>query len=122
MRPGLWGAIWRGFRRRCPRCNEGAIFGGYLTVNPVCPSCGLELHHHRADDAPPYFTILIVGHVVIPLLLLVEQKLAPPTWVQMVIWLPVILGLSLWLLPRVKGALIGLQWQAGMHGFGEHPD
>jgi uncharacterized protein (DUF983 family) len=122
MRAGLYGAMLRGFFQRCPRCGSGAMFGRFLTVNAQCPSCGLELHHQRADDAPPYFTILIVGHIVVPLLLMLEQRAAPPSWVHMVVWMPVILVLSLWLLPRVKGALIGLQWHAGMHGFGGHPD
>ncbi len=27
----------------------------------------------RADDAPPYFTILIVGHVLVPLVFVVEK-------------------------------------------------
>lgn len=122
IRPGLYAAMLRGFFRRCPRCGNGAIFARFLTVNRECPSCGLELHHQRADDAPPYFTILIVGHIVVPLLLLLEQRASPPGWVHMAIWLPAILLLSLWLLPRVKGALIGLQWHAGMHGFGGHSD
>jgi uncharacterized protein (DUF983 family) len=122
MRTGLYGAMLRGFFRRCPACGSGAIFARFVTVNSQCPSCGLELHHQRADDAPPYFTILIVGHIVVPLLLMLEQRASPPSWVHMVVWLPVILVLSLWLLPRVKGALIGLQWHAGMHGFGGHTD
>ena len=33
-------------------------------------------------------------------------------------WLPLMLIVSLWLLPRVKGALVGLQWALRMHGFG----
>ncbi len=118
----LWTALRRGFFQRCPRCNEGRLFSGFVKVNHECPACGLELHHHRADDAPPYFTILIVGHIVVPLLLWMEQKWQPETWVHMVVWLPAILLLSLWFLPRIKGSLIGLQWQQGMHGFGGHVD
>ena len=59
-----WQAIRRGFMGRCPRCNEGHIFRAYLKVNDACPVCGEEFFHHRADDAPPYFTILVVGHVI----------------------------------------------------------
>lgn len=122
LRPTLSTALWRGFMQRCPRCNEGRIFGAFVKVNHECPACGLELHHHRADDAPPYFTILIVGHIVVPLLLMMEQRWQPETWVHMVVWLPAILLLSLWFLPRIKGSLIGLQWQQQMHGFGGHVD
>jgi len=115
-------ALLRGARQRCPACGEGKMFHAFLKVSDTCPSCGEELHHQRADDAPPYFTILIVGHIVVPLLLWMEQKWQPETWVHMVVWLPAILLLSLWFLPRIKGSLIGLQWQQGMHGFGGHVD
>jgi uncharacterized protein (DUF983 family) len=112
-------AIRRGFAKRCPRCGEAAMYRSYLKVNPTCPACGLELHLQRADDAPPYFTILILAHVIIPGMLILEQQADPPTWVHYVLWLPLSVVLTLWLLPRVKGALIGLQWARGMHGFGD---
>lgn len=111
-------AIRNGARRRCPACGNGRLFGRYIDVEPQCASCGEELHHHRADDAPPYFTMLIVGHIIIGAMLFVEQSFAPEAWVHTAIWIPLTLALSLWLLPRVKGALIGLQWALRMHGFG----
>lgn len=98
------------------------MFGRYLKVEPVCSRCGTELHHHRADDAPPYFTMFIVGHVIIGALLALEKKFAPETWVHLVIWLPLTLVLTLWMLPRVKGALVAYQWALRMHGFGAGPD
>lgn len=108
----------RGLAKRCPACGRGALYGRYLSVADHCPACGEALHHQRADDAPPYFVMLIVGHVVVGGVLTLEQWAAPAQWVHMVIWIPMILILSLWLLPRVKGALIGLQWAHRMHGFG----
>ncbi len=111
-------SIMRGFKTKCPACGEGDIYRAYLKVQDKCPSCGEELHHHRADDAPPYFTIFIVAHIIGAGILWTEQTYAPPTWVHWMIWLPMVLILSLWLLPRVKGALIGLQWALRMHGFG----
>lgn len=115
-------AIWRGAALRCPACGKGHLFTSYLKVAPTCPNCGEVLHHHRADDAPPYFTIMIVGHIVIAGVLGVEQAFAPDYWVHLVLWLPLTLTLSLLILPRVKGALIGLQWAYRMHGFGDGPD
>jgi uncharacterized protein (DUF983 family) len=112
----------RGLRQTCPACGEGRLFRAYLKVADACPTCGEELHHHRADDAPPYFTILIVGHVIVWGVLVLETAYAPATWVHMVIWLPLLVGLSLWFLPRVKGALVGLQWALRMHGFGGEAD
>ena len=90
----------------------------YLKVRVACAECGQELHHQRADDAPPYFTILITGHLVVGGALILEQVYHPPAWLHFSIWLPLTLGLTLALLPRVKGALVGIQWALRMHGFG----
>lgn len=117
-----WLAMARGLRGRCPACGNGRLYTAYLKVAHTCPACTAELHHQRADDAPPYFTMLIVGHVVIGGVLALERSLAPSMLVHMLIWLPLTLGLSLFLLPPIKGALIGLQWALRMHGFGPGPD
>ena len=113
----LWQAIWRGLILRCPNCGAGHLFGTYLKVNECCPHCREELHHQRADDAPPYFVILIAGHIVVGAALAVEVAFAPPMRVQMTAWPLIAIALCLVLLPRVKGALIGLQWAFRMHGF-----
>jgi uncharacterized protein (DUF983 family) len=115
-------AMLRGWRQRCPACGEGALYWKYLKVSDACPKCGEELHHQRADDAPPYFTMVVVGHVVVGGVLMLEKALAPPSWVHLALWLPLTVILSLVLLPRVKGTLIGLQWALRMHGFGGAAD
>jgi uncharacterized protein (DUF983 family) len=111
-------ALMRGWRRRCPNCGGGPMMNAYLKVRPSCASCGEELHHHRADDLPAWATILIVGHVLVSGLLMVEVSMAPPLWVHWAIWPAVTLGLTMWLLPRVKGMVVALQWTKKMHGFG----
>lgn len=110
-------AMRRGFAHTCPACGKGELYKSYLKVSETCPSCREELHHHRADDAPPYFTILIVGHIIGAGVLMLEQAYAPDTWIHYVIWMPLLLVMTLWLLPRIKGALVGLQWALRMHGF-----
>ena len=116
-------AIWRGFQKACPACGKGQLFATYLGSHDACPDCKMALHHQRADDAPPYFTIFGVGHVVIPAMLVVEKIWMPELWIHFILWLPLTLFLTLWLLPRVKGAVIGLQWALRMHGFAvEHSD
>jgi uncharacterized protein (DUF983 family) len=111
-------AMLRGWKQKCPACGQGALYRKYLKVNDTCPACGEELFHHRADDAPPYFTMLITGHVIVGGILFAERMWAPETWVHLVIWMPLLIVMSLWLLPRVKGALVGVQWALRMHGFG----
>jgi uncharacterized protein (DUF983 family) len=111
-------AMERGARGRCPNCGKGKLYSRYLKVVHTCDVCGTDLYHQRADDAPPYFTMLIVGHIVVGGVLALEVAYHPPTWVHLIIWLPMLLILSLTLLPVVKGALVGLQWALRMHGFG----
>lgn len=110
-------AMSRGFLGTCPHCGKGKLFGRYLKVMPLCAACGEDMSHQRADDAPPYVTMMIVGHLLILGVALLEDTYAPPTWVHLAIWLPLAVTLSLVLLPRVKGAVVGLQWANRMHGF-----
>lgn len=116
-------AMKRGFLGRCPNCGQGKLFGRFLKVVEECPACGETLRHHRADDAPAYLVIVIVGHVVVPLALMVEKLYQPPHWLAFSIWIPVTLFLSLALLQPIKGAVVGWQWAQRMHGFDpEHRD
>ena len=110
-------AMARGLAGHCPHCGTGALFRAYLKVNDRCPHCSEELHHHRADDAPPYFVILIAGHLVVGTALTIEAAYSPPLWIQMIGWPLLALVVCLALLPPVKGALVGLQWALRMHGF-----
>jgi len=112
-------ALVRGWRRRCPNCGGGPMMSGYLKVRESCASCGEEFHHHRADDAPAWLTILIVGHILVTGLLSVETTFMPPLWVHWAIWPALTLALTLWLLPRVKGMIVAAQWAWRMHGFGD---
>ena len=122
MTRSVWRSLWRGFNLRCPNCGHRPLLSGYLTVAPSCRNCGEDFTSQRADDAPPYFTILIVAHIVVPPMVVVEKLWSPPIGIQMVLWLPLIAGLSLWLLPKVKGAVVGLQWALRVQGFGESKD
>ncbi len=115
-------AIMKGLRMRCPNCGRGKLFTRYLKVAPSCSSCGEDLSHQRADDAPPYLTIVVVGHIIVPAILFVETRWPLSTAAHLAIWLPMTLILSLLLLPVMKGAVVGLQWALRMHGFGPQDD
>ena len=113
----LWNAMLRGWLHRCPKCGQSPMFAKYLRVHDTCHTCGLELHHHRADDAPPYFTIFIIGHLIVVGMIWMEVAYTPPIWLHMAIWMPVTIISALALLSPIKGALVGLQWALRMHGF-----
>ena len=121
-RRDAWSSIARGFIGRCPHCGKGKLFGSFLKVTDRCEACGEDYSHQRADDFPAYIVILIVGHILVPTALLVETEFSPSYPVQLAVWLPLALVLSLALLQPVKGAIVGLQWALRMHGFGELPD
>ena len=118
----LMASMRRGFARRCPACGRGRLYGRFLKIRDHCPDCGEALFHQQADDAPPYFTIVILGHILVPLALIAEQLFAPPLWLYLSVLFPAIIGSVIWLLPRVKGALVGMQWAQRMHGFGAAPE
>ena len=114
-------ALLRGWRRRCPACGKGVMMDGYLQVRQTCPECGTELFHQRADDGPAWATILITGHLMAPLMLVVFVAFRPEGWVMALGFTVAFVALSLWLLPRLKGCFVGLQWAKRMHGFGREP-
>jgi uncharacterized protein (DUF983 family) len=120
----IWRSMWRGFRCRCPHCGEGRLFNRYLKPVANCAVCDEDFTHQRADDAPPYFTMVIVGHLVVPVMLAVALTTELSNATHIAIWVPVTLVLSLALLQPIKGALIALQWALRMHGFdgSKNPD
>lgn len=110
-------ALVKGFLGRCPSCEEGQLFGRYLKVEDHCQKCGEAFHHHEADDAPAYFTILIVGHILVPLAIIALRKWDLSAGIVLAGLISAITVSCLALLPRIKGALIAFQWAKLMHGF-----
>lgn len=106
---------------RCPRCGEGRLYSGLLTVADHCASCGFDLRAHDSGDGPTVFVILILGAVVVALALLTESAFAPPLWLHAVLWPPLILGGAFAMLRIFKALLIALQYRHRVAGFGE-PD
>jgi uncharacterized protein (DUF983 family) len=118
--PNLIQALTRGLRGRCPHCGKGAMFGKYLKVQANCATCSHDLARYPADDGPAYFTILIAGHLIIgPLLFFPIIWEAPPIYVVPATVIPLAIA-TLALLPRVKGAFIGLLYHLGVKDTDAH--
>ncbi|KAA0970132.1 DUF983 domain-containing protein [Aureimonas fodinaquatilis] len=113
----LMPALWSGFLCRCPNCNKGRLFSGFLRSVDHCQVCGEVYHHQRADDLPPYITIFVVGHIVVALFMAAEQLLDLPLWGHLAIWVPLTTVMTIGLMQPVKGATIALQWALRLHGF-----
>ena len=110
----IWIGLKRGISRRCPNCGKGRLLSGYLTIRSPCEVCGTDNTIYPSDDFPPYLTILVVGHVLVPLLIWTDRAYAPPIWVQSAIWLPATTFMCLLVLPFMKGATVGLCWATDM--------
>ena len=102
---------WAGVRGRCPKCGEGPLFSGYLTVAPRCRVCGLDFGFADSGDGPAVFIVLITGIIMVAAALVVEIVYQPPYWVHAALWAPFCIGLSLLLLRPAKGLLIALQYR-----------
>ena len=105
--PAFFNAVSRGLRGRCPHCGDGHLFRSYLKVNPACPACGVDLARYPADDGPAYFTMLIVGHLVIAPLLFIPWVWQASPAVVIPVSLVFLTAVTLSFLPWVKGAFIG---------------
>jgi len=116
MPPSFLLALQRGASGRCPACGEGQLFSGYLRLAPECTGCGAPLAAVRADDAPPYFTIFLTGHLLLPFVFWIEQAWEPPMWLHMVVWLPLFAVICTLMLRPVKGAVAGWMMRLGING------
>ena len=112
--PSMWTAVGRGLMGRCPACGKSHLFNGFLRVVTECSTCHAPLGLARADAAPPYITILITGHVVVPLLFWVDRMGEPPIWLMSAIFLPLTFFLALGLLRPVKGGTVGMMLTLNM--------
>lgn len=114
----LWPAMRRGWRLRCPACGSGAMLHRYLKVHDACPACGEALHHHRADDGPAWLTMTVTGKIAISLMVWALFTHDPHPLLLFAVIAALVIGLSLYLLPRFKGVMVAIQWSRRMHGFG----
>jgi uncharacterized protein (DUF983 family) len=115
-KPSTQNALIRGALGRCPRCGQGRLLHHYLKIVDHCSACGEPYGHFRADDAAPWLTILVVGHLTVPVILVVEESVQLPLWQALSIYVPTIVLLTLGLLPRCKGIILALLWVTKAEG------
>lgn len=99
-----------GFFCRCPRCGEGALFKGFLSLNARCESCGLDLKFADSGDGPAIFVIFAVSPIVMILAFVTEALFHPAPYVHLILWIPTIIVLCLALLRPFKATMIALQY------------
>ena len=116
VRLGLGVVIGRGLSGRCPNCGQGKLLASYLKPVDHCADCGEAYGHLRSDDGAPWLTILLVGHIVMPLVLFAEKHASWPEWVSMTVWPSFAIALSLLVLPRAKTVFLSIIWRTQAPG------
>ncbi|MEG3145630.1 DUF983 domain-containing protein [Sphingomonas sp. RT2P30] len=98
-------------RGLCPRCGAPALFAGMIAFAPKCRDCGLDFGMFNVGDGPAAFLTLILGTIIVGLAVWLQLAFDPPLWVQMVVWIPVALALTIAALRIAKAALIGAEYR-----------
>lgn len=109
----------RGLSHRCPDCGQGRLYRAYLKITPTCEACGHDLSAYRADDGPAYFTVLLVGHLVVAPMFFFPFVWETSPLITVPVSVTALTSLILLLLPRIKGAFVGALWSirpAPAHG------
>ena len=86
------------------------MFEGFLRPAPRCSTCALDLDFADSADGPAVTVILSVGFLIAGAALLVEIAYAPPIWVHVILWGPMVLLLCLGLLRPLKGIMVAWQY------------
>ena len=100
-----------GIRCRCPRCGQGKLYSRFLQVVETCAVCGLPLRENDSGDGPAVFIIFVMGFIVVPGALVLELLAAPPMWLHMLVWIPIIVTGSAALLRPFKAVFIAIQFK-----------
>ncbi len=106
----LFPTLLNGIKLRCPKCGVGKLFQSYLKQNDMCVHCGESLKQYRADDGPAWLTILLTGHITVPLLVYLVRNEVMPPWAELILMFSLTTALVLAMLPSSKGAFIAVLW------------
>jgi len=99
-----------GILGRCPRCQQGSLFRGFLKLAPRCEVCGLDYSFADPADGPAFFSMSIVAFPALAFALWLQLTYEPPIWVHLVTTLPLTVGACVVLLRPLKGWLVCSQY------------
>ena len=108
--PDKFSPFRAGLTAKCPECGKGKLYSGYLKITEECAVCHVKIGEKDTGDGPAVFVMFVMGFLVLGLALVVEVKYAPPLWLHMSIWTPLVLGGSLALLPLFKSVMFAAQY------------
>jgi uncharacterized protein (DUF983 family) len=101
---------------KCPCCGKGRLFARYLKQVDHCDACGESYGGIRADDAAPWLTIIVVGHLLLPFAFMIDLDFLP-LWTAALGMAAFFAVLSAFLLPRAKGVILAILWVTRAPGY-----
>ena len=102
---------WRvGIKGRCPRCGEGKLFDGFLTIAPRCNVCGLDYSFADPADGPAFFVICFACVPSVLFAVWAEVTFEPSMWFHAFVSLPLVLASCIPPLRPLKGWLVASQF------------
>lgn len=102
---------WKvGVRGRCPRCGEGHLFKGFLTLAERCDRCGLDYSFADPADGPAFFVVCFGCVPAVLFAVWLEVAFEPSFWVHIFVSLPFLLLTCILPLRPLKGWLVASQY------------
>lgn len=102
--------IKTGIRGLCPRCGQGHLFDGFLTLRQRCEVCDLDYAFADPADGPAFFVICFTCVPAVAFACWLEVSFSPPIWVHALISLPITLLACILPLRPLKGWLVNSQF------------
>ena len=99
-----------GPRGLCPRCGEGHIFTGFLTIRDHCEVCGLNYSFADPADGPAVFVQLFACVPGVIFIVMLEILARPGLWVHLAAGVPVLILTAVLPLRPIKGWLVAAQY------------
>ncbi len=94
---------------KCPVCGKGKLFRSYLKVASACRACGTDFKAAETGDGPVVFVLLIAGFASCIGMMISLLSYNWPIWLLLSVWPAVAVGLSLILMPGLKGLMVASQ-------------
>ena len=99
-----------GIRGRCPRCGQGHLFTGFLTLAPKCEACGLDYSFADPADGPAFFVICFACVPSVLLSVWLEVAFSASLLTQILVTGPFMLLTCIPPLRPLKGWLVASQF------------
>ncbi len=95
----------------CPRCGAKSLYADWSRFAPRCSVCGLDFSSFNVSDRSAIFLTIGICVVVALLAIMLDNMIRPPFWLNIVIWVPLTVALTLYSFRVVKAASLAEEYR-----------